>query len=140
SNYRISNDYSLKLVHKWRSEEQAVMIGTNTALTDNPQLTVRDWKGKNPVRIVLDRSLKLSSTLNIFNNDAMTIVFNENKNEKEKNTEWIKVDFGKEVLKEILNHLYQKNIQSIIVEGGAKLLQSFIDENLWDEARIFTGD
>jgi len=136
----ISNDYSRKLVHKWRGEEQAIMIGTNTAVADNPFLTVRDWKGKNPLRVVIDRSLKLPPTMNVFNSDAPTLIFNEKKNDKTNNIEWVAVDFGKNFLKEIVQQLYIREIQSVIVEGGTKLLQSFIDENIWDEARIFTGD
>jgi diaminohydroxyphosphoribosylaminopyrimidine deaminase/5-amino-6-(5-phosphoribosylamino)uracil reductase len=136
----ISNDYSRKLVHKWRSEAQAIMIGTNTAVADNPFLTVRDWRGKNPLRVVIDRSLKLPTKLNIFNSDAPTLVFNEKKNERQNGIEWVAVDFGKNFLNDVLQQLYKREIQSVIVEGGAKLLQSFINENLWDEARIFIGD
>jgi diaminohydroxyphosphoribosylaminopyrimidine deaminase / 5-amino-6-(5-phosphoribosylamino)uracil reductase len=136
----ISNEYSRKLVHKWRSEEPAIMVGTNTALADNPQLTVRDWTGKNPVRIVIDRFLRLPSTLNIFDDATSTIIFNEGKNDKQGGIEWAAIDFQTNPLPEILHHLYLRNLQSVIVEGGVKLLQSLIDADLWDEARIFTGD
>ncbi len=135
----ISNEKSRQLVHKWRSEEQAIMIGTNTARIDNPSLTVRDWKGRNPVRIIIDRELKLKATLNVFDKSASTLIYTGIKKETNGNLEFIKIDFDKNVLQQILHSLYQKNIQSVLVEGGAKLLQSFIDENLWDEARIFTG-
>ena len=136
----ISNEYSRKLVHKWRSEEQAIMIGTNTAEIDNPQLTVREWKGNNPVRLVIDRNLKLKASLMIFNQSSTTYIYNSVKSESKNNLEFIQIDFDKAVLRQISDSLYQKNIQSVIIEGGAALLQSFIDENLWDEARIFTGN
>ena len=136
----ISNEYSLKVFHKWRSEEQAIMVGTNTAVTDNPSLTVRHWKGKNPIRVVTDRALKLDKNLSIFNQEAPTLVFNEIKNESSGHVDYIKIDFSKDAPQQMMNELYKKNIQSIIIEGGTKLLQSFIDKGLWDEARIFTGN
>ncbi len=136
----ITNEHSRVLVHKWRSEEQAVMIGTNTAKQDNPFLTVREWAGKNPVRIVLDHELKLDKNLHVFDSSAPTLIYNEVKNETAQNIEFIQIDFSQNVLHQLLNSLYKKNIQSVLVEGGTKLLQSFINENLWDEARIFTGN
>ncbi|MCX6291742.1 MAG: bifunctional diaminohydroxyphosphoribosylaminopyrimidine deaminase/5-amino-6-(5-phosphoribosylamino)uracil reductase RibD [Bacteroidetes bacterium] len=135
----ISNELSRQLVHKWRSEEQAIMVGTNTVRIDNPSLTVRNWPGKNPLRITIDRELKLDSAFHLFDNSAPTLVFNNVKNEVKKNIEWVKIDFQKPVLQQVLDSLYGKNIQSVLIEGGAQLLQSFISENLWDEARIFTG-
>lgn len=135
----ISNKLSRTLVHKWRSEEQAVMAGTNTAMRDNPQLTVRLWQGKNPLRIVLDKNLKLHSGLNLFNGDAATVVFTAHEKLSSANLQFIKINF-EEPLKEILRHLYLMEIQSVIIEGGSTLLNSFIAENLWDEARIFTSD
>jgi diaminohydroxyphosphoribosylaminopyrimidine deaminase/5-amino-6-(5-phosphoribosylamino)uracil reductase len=140
SNRWISNEYSRKLLHKWRSEEQAVMIGTNTAMIDNPSLTVREWKGKNPTRIVIDKELKLKSDLKIFDGSAPTIIFNSAKTSFQNNLEFMEIDFGKNIHQHMLNHLHKKNIQSVIIEGGTKLLQSFIDEKLWDEARIFISD
>lgn len=136
----ISNEYSLKLSHKWRSEEQAIMVGTTTALTDNPELTVRNWKGRNPLRVTIDRSLKLNKNLKIFNDAASTIVFNEKETAYDGVIHHIKIDFNGNVPEQIMNELYKKDIQSIIIEGGMKLLQSFIDKGLWDEARIFTGN
>lgn len=136
----ISNEYSRQLVHKWRSEEQAIMIGTNTARIDNPFLTVREWSEKNPVRIVIDKKLKLNTKLNMFDNASSTLIYNSVKNETVNNLEFVQVDFNKTILPQILGSIYKKNIQSVIVEGGTKLLQSFINENLWDEARIITGD
>ncbi len=136
----ITNELSKALVHKWRSEEAAIMVGTNTAIMDNPQLDVREWTGENPMRVTIDKSLKLSQNLNILSNKIPTIIYNEAKNLKLKNTEYIKIDFRKDVVSQILKDLYSKDIQSIIIEGGEKLLNSFIKSNLWDEARIFTGN
>jgi diaminohydroxyphosphoribosylaminopyrimidine deaminase/5-amino-6-(5-phosphoribosylamino)uracil reductase len=116
------------------------MIGTNTALKDNPYLTVRDWKGANPVRIVIDRALRIPESFHVFNDSTPTIIFNEKKSEAKGHLEWAAVDFGDQIIQDMLNHLAKKKIQSVIIEGGAKLLQSFIDKNLWDEARIFTGN
>ena len=137
--YWLTNEWSRKLVHKWRSEEPAIMIGTNTAESDNPFLTTRYWKGKNPLRIIIDRKLRLPSSLNIFNADADTIVFNESKNQASNNIQYIKINFD-DAVREMLQLLYVTEIQSVIIEGGAKLLQSFIEKNLWDEARVFTAD
>lgn len=125
----ITNVYSRQLVHKWRAEEQAVLVGTNTVLKDNPGLTVRDWTGQNPVRIVIDRNNKLSKDFAVFNDEAKTIIVSKND-----------IDFNKNVAKQICDVLFKNNINSIIIEGGAKTLQTFIDENLWDEARVFTGN
>ncbi|MEO8147968.1 MAG: bifunctional diaminohydroxyphosphoribosylaminopyrimidine deaminase/5-amino-6-(5-phosphoribosylamino)uracil reductase RibD [Bacteroidia bacterium] len=135
----ISNPLSRILVHKWRSEEQAIMIGTNTAFKDNPKLNVREWEGQNPMRIVLDKNLRLPEGLNIFKKDIPTIVFTEQKEKSESNLQYIKINFD-DALNEVMLHLHQLQIQSMIVEGGSELLNSFIKENLWDEARIFTGD
>lgn len=125
----ITNVYSRQLVHKWRAEEQAVLVGTNTVLKDNPGLTVRDWTGQNPVRIVIDRNNKLSKDFAVFNDEAKTIIVSKND-----------IDFNKNVAKQICDVLFKNNINSIIIEGGSKTLQTFIDENLWDEARVFTGN
>ncbi len=135
----LTNEWSRKLVHKWRSEEQAIMIGTRTAENDNPLLTTRYWKGKNPLRIVIDRKLRLSPSLHIYNSEAQTVVFNESKNETSDRIEFVKINF-KDSLADMLQQLHVMEIQSVIVEGGAVLLQSFIERNLWDEARIFTAD
>jgi diaminohydroxyphosphoribosylaminopyrimidine deaminase / 5-amino-6-(5-phosphoribosylamino)uracil reductase len=127
------------LVHKWRTEEPAIMTGTNTALLDNPRLNVRDWYGKQPVRIILDRSCRLPGSLNIFDNSQQTIIFNALQNVTINMNQWIKIPFDDSVLLQITNVLYEMNIQSVFVEGGRQLLQSFIDQNLWDEARVFVG-
>jgi diaminohydroxyphosphoribosylaminopyrimidine deaminase / 5-amino-6-(5-phosphoribosylamino)uracil reductase len=135
----LTNEWSQKLVHKWRSEEQAIMIGTNTAIADNPLLTTRLWTGKNPTRIVVDRKLRLPSALKVFNGEAPTIIFNELKEETKGNLKYLKIDFTYPV-EEMLHVLYLREIQSVVVEGGAKLLNSFVEKKLWDEARIFTVD
>ena len=124
----ITNKHSRQLVHKWRTEEQAILVGTNTVLQDNPSLTVRDWTGQHPIKIVIDKENKLSKDFEIFNSEAETIaVSNEN------------IDFNENVAQQICDLLFERNINSVIIEGGCKTLQTFIDENLWDEARIFTG-
>lgn len=135
----ITTPESKILAHKWRSEEQAIMIGTNTAENDNPQLTVREVEGNNPIRLVLDLSLRLSKDLNVFDNSVPTLVFNTEKNEEQENIEYIKVDKSN-LLNQILDSLYQREISSVIIEGGTQLLNSFIQANLWDEARVFIGN
>ncbi|WP_375235852.1 bifunctional diaminohydroxyphosphoribosylaminopyrimidine deaminase/5-amino-6-(5-phosphoribosylamino)uracil reductase RibD [Winogradskyella sp.] len=124
----ITNRYSRQLVHKWRSEEQVILVGTNTVIEDNPSLTVRDWTGDNPTRIVIDKNLKLNSELKLFDNAAKTISISNKE-----------IDFKKNISKQICDLLFKENINSIIIEGGSKTLQTFIDEGLWDEARVFVG-
>lgn len=132
---------SRKLVHQWRSEEDAILVGTNTVAADNPQLNVRYGKGKLPKRIVIDRKLKLSKDLNVFDQSVETLVFNEIKTEFDGKIKYIALeDFERFVPQYILYQLYLQDIQSVIIEGGAKTLSSFINEGLWDEARIFTGE
>jgi diaminohydroxyphosphoribosylaminopyrimidine deaminase/5-amino-6-(5-phosphoribosylamino)uracil reductase len=135
----ISNEYSNRLVHKWRSEEAAILIGTHTALKDDPLLTTRLWKGGNPVRVVIDKDLALPSSLHIFNDEADTIIFNLVKDSVDKNVRFIRLA-GKNFLQEMLHSLYENDIQSVLIEGGAKTLQSFIDTGLWDEARVITNE
>lgn len=139
--YWISNRYSKQMVHQWRSEEQAILVGTNTVLEDNPQLTTRDWAGKNPIRVVVDRNLKLNADFKVFDASAKTLVFHVD-NENAKRHEGVvygTLDFSKPLAQQICDVLYKNNINSLIVEGGSKTLQTFIDEGLWDEARVFTG-
>lgn len=133
----MTSSESKKLVHKWRDEEDAILVGRITAEKDNPSLTVREIAGSNPVRIVIDKNLKLSGDLNLFNSEAKTIIFNAIKSEETRTNQFIKINFNN-LIKSILKELYQQNIQSVIIEGGSKTLQSFIDTNMWDEARIFT--
>jgi len=132
----ISNEFTNKLVHKWRSEEASILVGTNTALLDDPQLTNRYWPGKQPVRLVLDKELKLPSTLQLFNDAAKTIVFNTIKESTEGNIQYYIISKEGNAVEQVVDALYQLNIQSVIVEGGAQLLQGFIDAGLWDEARV----
>ena len=125
------------LVHKWRSEEQSILVGRNTITNDNPSLTVRDYGGMNPIRLVIDSQLQISGNLNIYSKDAPTIVFNRVKDKKENNVEWIKI---KETsTSNILEELYRRGIQSVFVEGGSRTLQYFIIDNVWDEARVIVG-
>lgn len=140
----ISNDYSSRLVHKWRSEETGILVGFNTALKDNPSLTTRLWKGKNPVRIVIDTGLKdiglkLPSSSNLFSKETNTIVFNFVDNFIQENIQFTKLK-NENYLKEMLHSLYDLNIQSVLVEGGAKTIQSLIDDGLWDEARVIVNE
>ena len=134
----ISSPESKVLVHKWRSEEQSILVGRNTILNDNPSLTVREISGKNPTRIVIDSQLQLSKDVNIFSKDAPTLVFNRLKNDKIDGVEWIKI--SETTTKHILNELFKRNIQSVLVEGGSRTLQYFIIDNVWDEARVIVGD
>jgi diaminohydroxyphosphoribosylaminopyrimidine deaminase/5-amino-6-(5-phosphoribosylamino)uracil reductase len=136
----ISNEYSNRLVHKWRSAEAAILVGTNTALLDNPALTTRLWAGPSPIRLVLDMNLRLPSSLRIFNEEARTIIFNSAKNEEKENLLYYQLKKEDNIIHQMMDALYKLNIQSILVEGGAKLLQSFIDEGLWDEARIISNN
>ena len=130
----ISNEYSNRLVHKWRSEEASILVGTNTALNDDPSLTTRLWTGNNPVRIVIDMNLRLPSSLKIFNRETKTIIFNKHKNEEAGNLIFYKIE-NENNIPQLLKALYELKIQSVIIEGGAQLLQSFIDAGLWDEGR-----
>ncbi len=135
----ISQPLSRQLVHRWRAEEDAIIVGTRTAEYDNPRLNVRDWTGKNPVRIVIDKGLSLDRDLLLFDGSQTTLCFNLLRAQRQKNLDWIKMekDFTIDAL---LNELYQRKIQSLIVEGGSQLLRSFLEARLWDEARVFTGD
>lgn len=136
----ITGDLALRLVHKIRSEEGAILVGTNTAEKDNPSLTVRFWAGKNPVRAVLDKNLRLSPGLNLFDGTSKTLIFNAKKNEVTAENEWIKIDFKQEIGAQILEIFFHRKIISVIVEGGKQLLESFIRQNLWDEAHVFIGN
>ncbi|BDD05895.1 diaminohydroxyphosphoribosylaminopyrimidine deaminase/5-amino-6-(5-phosphoribosylamino)uracil reductase [Aureibacter tunicatorum] len=132
----ISNSLSRKLVHKWRSEEDAIMVATNTAHYDNPSLNVRTWNGKNPTRIVLDKHLRLHPELTLFDQNQMTICYNLHQDHSKSMLEFVKVDENN-LIDDIFKDLHSRKVQSIIIEGGAFLLQSLIEEGLWDEARVF---
>jgi diaminohydroxyphosphoribosylaminopyrimidine deaminase / 5-amino-6-(5-phosphoribosylamino)uracil reductase len=129
---------SKKLTHKWRSEEAAIMVGRSTVEIDDCELTVREWMGENPLRIVIDKEQKLSPDRKIFNGEAKTIVFNQRENIVNGMTSLVKIDFNTDALTQIAKHLYSIDIQSVIIEGGPKTLTHFIEQSLWDEARIFT--
>jgi len=135
----ITDEFCRRIVHKWRSEESAIMVGTETALKDNPKLNLRSWKGKNPLRIVVDQKLRLPKSLNLFDGSIPTLIYTSKSILGKSNTDCVQIDFEKGILDPILEDLYQRKVQSLIVEGGQKLLASFIDQELWDEARIFTG-
>ena len=137
----ISNEHSRQLVHKWRSEEQAILVGTQTIIDDNPSLTARDWTGKNPIRMIIDKENNVDSSKNVFDNQAKTIVFSSKEVTSNSETiQNIKIDFDINSTQTIVEKLYENNIQSIIIEGGSKTIQSFIDANIWDEARVFIGE
>ena len=110
---KLSSPITSMYVHKLRAEHQAILVGRKTALLDNPSLTVRDWYGKNPLRMVIDRELSLPSSLRLF--------------------DYIRLDFGQDILPQIARTLYENKVQSLLVEGGSTLLQSFIDRGMWDE-------
>lgn len=135
----ISNEYSRQLVHKWRTENDAVLVGTKTAFHDNPELNVRDWSGRNPVRIVLDRFLRLSEKLHVFDHQQKTLCYNVLKHEEYNNLSRIRI--GEEnFIGEVVKDLVKQKVQSVMVEGGATTLQLFIDAGLCDEARVFVSD
>lgn len=128
---------SKKLVHKWRSQEDSILVGRKTAEIDNPKLTVREFEGQNPIRVIIDKNLQLSNNINLYNDDSVTFIFNEIKEKSEGSNFFKKINFIN-MIDNILSELYKQNIQSIIIEGGNKTLQSFIKKDMWDEARIFT--
>ena len=128
-------------MHKWRTEEQAILVGTQTVIDDNPQLNARDWEGNNPIRVVIDQNNRIPKTAHVFDNQIKTIVFSNKKSTPSlKNTIFEVTDFQQNIVQQIVDKLYQHQIQSVIIEGGAQTLQTFIDANLWDEARVFIGN
>jgi diaminohydroxyphosphoribosylaminopyrimidine deaminase/5-amino-6-(5-phosphoribosylamino)uracil reductase len=132
----ISNEYSRQLAHKWRSEEDAILVGAKTAAHDNPQLNVRDWAGRDPVRVVFDRFLRLDQKLHVFNKKQRTILYNVLKHEEHPNLILARVE-DEDFITNVIKDLFKRNIQSVLVEGGATTLNLFIEHKLWDEARIF---
>jgi diaminohydroxyphosphoribosylaminopyrimidine deaminase/5-amino-6-(5-phosphoribosylamino)uracil reductase len=136
----ISGPLAKKLVHKWRTEEDAILIGKNTAIYDNPQLSAREFEGKNPIRIVVDKNLQVPTSHNVFNEVSKTIIFNEVKTVVEHNVHYIQMEDMQYYLpQKIAFQLYLMDIQSVIIEGGANLLSQFIAAGLWDEARVFSS-
>ena len=139
----ISNTYSQQLVHKLRSAEHAILVGTKTVLADNPKLNIRSWSGENPVRVVLDNTLRIPKNLNILDGSAKTIVITATKDKNivsRKNLIFEEIDFSKNIAKQVCEVLSKYQIQSLIIEGGTRTLQTFIDEKLWDEAMVFVGN
>lgn len=134
---QLSNDIVNTLVHQWRHEEDAIWVGYNTVKVDNPQLNVRHIEGKNPVRIIVDADLSLDKHFHIFDNSQKTIVYNLKQSAEESNTTFIQLYDGFN-LDSILSDLYSRNITSVIVEGGSKLLNQFIEQKCWNEARIIS--
>lgn len=132
----ISNDYSRQLVHKWRTEEDGILVGSGTVRYDNPQLNVRDWSGRNPVRIVIDRFLKLDHRLQVFDGSQKTIFYNLLQHQDEPGFQMIRID-EENFFINLLDDLYKQKIQSVMIEGGYQILNAFIQANLWDEARLF---
>ena len=135
---QISTSVSQVAVHKLRAMHDAILVGSRTALLDNPSLNLRCWAGRAPLRLVIDRAGVLPATLNLFDGSLPTVVYTANEiiGKFGKNVEQVVLDFSKSVLPQILDHLHSLKIQSLLVEGGAKLLQSFIDASLWDNARV----
>lgn len=136
----ITNPLAKRLVHKQRSEESAILIGTNTAEFDNPALTVREWVGNQPIRMVIDRSGRLDSSLHIFDNKTLTWVFTGIETPDSENLKYISLNFEKNIVPQMLSELFKRNILSVVVEGGSELLNSFLEMDLWDEAFVYTGN
>lgn len=129
------------MVHKWRSEENAILIGTNTAFKDNPQLNNRLWEGRSPIRIALDRTLKIPRSYHLYDLSEKTIVITEKSDgNTTENLIFEAIDFSENIVENILKVLWKHQIQSVIIEGGATILNAFITKGLWDEARVFTGE
>jgi diaminohydroxyphosphoribosylaminopyrimidine deaminase/5-amino-6-(5-phosphoribosylamino)uracil reductase len=135
----ISNEKTNRQVHKWRTEEASILVGTTTALQDNPSLTNRLWQGNNPIRLVIDKDLKLPATHQLLDGTVKTIVFNAIRQENTGSLVYHRISGNDNWVTQIIEALYEMNIQSVLVEGGTSLLQSFIDANCWDEARVITN-
>ncbi|MGB7786299.1 MAG: bifunctional diaminohydroxyphosphoribosylaminopyrimidine deaminase/5-amino-6-(5-phosphoribosylamino)uracil reductase RibD [Salinimicrobium sp.] len=138
----ITNRYSKQLVHKWRAEEQAILVGTNTAVVDNPRLNTRLWKGNDPVRLVLDRQLRIPQDSHLFDDSIKTVVLTEEQpaGRGSKNVIFESLHFEQPLAPQICDILFKHELQSVIVEGGRQMLKTFLDAGLWDEAHVFTGD
>jgi len=136
----ISNSHSKQRVHQMRSEEQAILVGTQTVLSDNPSLTLRDWQGDHPLRVIIDRSLKISKKASVLDGTVPTLIITEKEIENSKNCRYETARFSENIPNQICAILYRYHVQSLIVEGGSKTIQSFIDSNLWDEAFVFIGE
>lgn len=135
----ISNEYTNILVHRWRSEEAAILVGAGTAIMDNPALTVRAWKGNNPLRLLIDRNLKTPASAQLLDQSVPTIVFNSIKESTITNLRYCLIKQTDDFIPAMLEILMKEKIQSILVEGGAEILNAFIQKGLWEEARIITN-
>lgn len=135
----ISNEYSNRLVHRWRSEEAAILVGTNTALMDNPELTTRWWPGVSPTRLIVDMNLELPASLKVFDGSHPTIIFNTVRHDEQSNPAYYQVTKDDDLVHQVCHALYRMKVLSVLVEGGARLLQSFIDAGVWDEARVISN-
>lgn len=137
SRLQMSNEYSTRMSHQWRREEAAIMVGFTTAMNDNPQLVSRYGQGKQPLRIALDKNLRLPATHHLLTQDIATWIINQHQEQIQGNTHFVQLPFDEHLLSALLQHLYQSQVLSLIVEGGAQLFQGFIAQGLWDEARVF---
>lgn len=135
----ITNTLSRQWVHKLRAQEQAILIGGKTLVDDNPSLTTRNWQGRNPLRLIVTERTIPENFISMMNN-AETVIFSSSPGNTKENLTYQPIDFMKSVPQQICQYLFEREIQSLIVEGGCKTLQSFIDEDLWDEAFVFVGD
>lgn len=135
----ITSPMSKQVVHLWRAEESAILVGQSTAKIDNPALNCREVTGENPIRLVLDQELRLEQSLQVFDQSIPTLVINEVKSELKENLEFLKMKFDHHMLRQLMKELHRRNIQSIIVEGGAFTINRFLELNLWDEIRRFVG-
>ena len=139
SSFWLSNEESKRMVHQWRSEEDAILVGSGTALADNPSLTVREWQGRNPIRVLLDRDLKTPLHFNIYNEDAKTIVFNLHKSEERERVQWIQLPL-KNFIETAMKKMFDLHIQSVIVEGGLDILNQCMSLRYWDEIRVIQSN
>jgi diaminohydroxyphosphoribosylaminopyrimidine deaminase/5-amino-6-(5-phosphoribosylamino)uracil reductase len=138
--FQISGNESNRIVHRWRAEESAILVGANTAITDNPKLSARLWPGKNPIRIVIDPNLRLTGSSHLLDNSVRTLIFNRLQTKTVFNTEFIQLDFTKEILPDVVSFLHHEKVQSILVEGGATTLNHFLTAGLWDEIRVIRSN
>ncbi|GAA4274637.1 bifunctional diaminohydroxyphosphoribosylaminopyrimidine deaminase/5-amino-6-(5-phosphoribosylamino)uracil reductase RibD [Aquimarina gracilis] len=138
----ITNKYSRQLVHKWRAEEQAILVGNQTVVKDNPTLTTRDWNGPHPIRVIIDRFGKIPKASNVLDQTTQTIIITseEFKKENNKNIIYEVIDQKNNEVDQICDILYRYNIQSVIIEGGAVTINTFVNQKIWDEARVFEGN
>jgi len=136
----ISNEYSRLMVHKWRSDESAVLVGTNTAFYDNPELNNRLFAGRQPIRFIIDRNCKIPLHYNLFKGAQKTTIFNEKKDLQTDTYNYIRLNFSEDITFQICEHLFNENLQSVIIEGGSYTINKFVENNLWDEARVFTSN